>query len=111
MNLQHLRILLIGTSLSLAACAGPSVGRACTQRSDCETGQECYTQAPGGFCSKGCSAEGSLAECPGDTVCTQNAGLLLCAPICTDQGACRPEYECVGVANSSHKACRPKAKS
>lgn len=112
MTARHLaRIALAVAPLVLLACGGPNVGRACTLSADCDRGQECYTQAPAGFCSKGCSAEGSFAECPGDSICAQNSGLLLCAPICREQGDCRPEYECVGVANNAQKACRPKART
>ena len=66
--------------LALAACGGTSVGQACTQDSDCDNAQTCYTDLPGGFCSKGCGLAGSEQDCPSGTVCSPHSNILLCAP-------------------------------
>jgi hypothetical protein len=92
----------------LLACGGTSVGGACTTSDDCDPGQTCYTELPGGFCSKGCGNEGAQLECPSDTVCAAHANRLLCAPLCKDKGDCRGDYECNGVSGTNLKVCRPK---
>lgn len=105
------RVLFSALALcALWACGGSSIGQPCTVNDDCDNGQTCFTSAPGGYCSKGCSIEGSNADCPGGSVCAQNAELLLCSNTCQSQGDCRADYECNGVTGSDAKACRPKAK-
>jgi hypothetical protein len=50
-----------------------------------------------------------MPECPPNTVCANQGGVLLCSTICLDQGHCRPEYECNGnIPGTQLKACRPK---
>jgi len=100
--------LLIGSALSVAGCGGTNVGQSCTTNSDCSNGLSCNTAQPGGYCTKGCSQEGSITECPGGSVCSSQGGGLLCAAVCQSQGDCRSEYECNGVSNSDSKSCRPK---
>lgn len=97
-------------ALFAAGCGGSSVGRPCTTDSDCDTGQTCYTDVPGGYCSRGCSAEGSTTDCPGGTVCALHSTRLLCSAVCQQQSDCRTEYECNGLSGAEVKACRPKAK-
>lgn len=102
------RVLLAVAVLTLSACGGTAVGRACTADADCDAGQICYTSLPGGFCSKGCSESGSTTECPGGTVCSTHSTQLLCAPTCQVKTDCRTDYECNGVSGSNVKSCRPK---
>lgn len=96
--------------LAGSACGKSSVGNPCTVSTDCDPGQTCLTSAPGGYCSKGCSAEGTSVDCPGGTVCASFAGALMCSAVCQQQSDCRAEYECNGLTGSSVKACRPKTK-
>jgi hypothetical protein len=102
------RLLLAAFALCLIACGQTSVGDTCTQDSDCDRGQTCYTTAPGGYCSKGCNVSGATTECPANTVCAQHNTQLLCSRTCQVQGDCREGYECNGVTNSSLKACALK---
>lgn len=103
-----LRALLVASALSLAACGGTSVGRECTANTDCGAGQVCYTDLPGGFCSKGCSTPGSENECPGGTLCSTHNNQQLCAPVCQTKAECRADYECNGVTGTDKKTCRPR---
>lgn len=102
------RTLLTFAIFTLSACGGTSVGNECTETANCDSGQTCYTQLPGGYCSKGCSVEGSTTECPGGTVCSNHSNILLCAPTCQTKEDCRADYECNGLSGSEEKSCRPK---
>ncbi len=97
-------------ALFLSACGSSSVGRPCTVDTDCDNGQTCLTSAPNGYCTRGCSLEGSATDCPGGTICADHGGRLYCSQPCQTQTDCRAEYECNGVTGSSHKVCRPKTK-
>lgn len=101
-------ISAVTISLFLAGCGQSSVGRPCTSDQECDFGQSCLTQLPGGYCTKSCSIDGDTRECPGGTVCANHGTALLCSATCQQQSDCRAEYECNGVSNSSLKACRPK---
>jgi hypothetical protein len=92
-----------------AGCGRSSVGRACETHQDCDNGQTCYTELAGGFCSRGCDLQGSIANCPDGTICSPFGDRLLCAPICQAQGDCREGYECNGLSGTEVKSCRPKA--
>ena len=106
---RALLFALAALPLALAACGGNTVGRSCTKTSECEPGQTCYLNAPGGACTKGCSMEGTAKDCPGGTICAQNLGQLLCSPTCTDDAQCRTDYKCSPVAESTKLACTAKA--
>jgi hypothetical protein len=96
-------------ALALAGCGVSSVGRACTLDVDCDRGQTCYTDAPGGYCTKGCDAEGTSKDCPGGTLCAPHPGRLLCSNPCQADGDCRTNYVCSAVTGSEQKACvKPK---
>lgn len=103
-------LCLVASIALMAGCGASSVGRSCTATADCDNGQTCFTSAPGGYCSRGCSAEGTAVDCPGGTVCANHGGTLLCSSTCQTQAECRAEYECNGLTGSSVKACRPKVK-
>lgn len=109
MNRLIATALWAGLTFGLVGCGGSSVGHSCSVNDDCDNGQTCFVEAPGGFCSKGCSQEGNEKECPGGTVCASHSGTLLCSPTCDTQAGCRAEYECNGLPGSDLKACRPKA--
>ncbi|MFL5318519.1 MAG: hypothetical protein ACJ790_02610 [Myxococcaceae bacterium] len=100
--------VMFGFGLLAAGCGGTDVGHSCTTNSDCSNGLSCNTNQPGGYCTKGCSVEGSGTECPGGSVCSSQGGGLLCALVCQGQNDCRAEYECNGVSGSDQKTCRPK---
>lgn len=106
---RALLFTLAAVSLALAACGGNTVGRACTQTKECEPGQTCYLNAPGGACTKGCSMEGTAKDCPGGSVCASSLGLLLCSTTCTDDTQCRTGYSCLPVGQSTKSACTAKA--
>jgi hypothetical protein len=91
----------------LTACGGSSVGRSCSADGDCDNGQTCFLDMPGGYCSKGCTIEGLADECPGGSICASSGTRLLCAAECRNQDHCRADYECNGLTGSSVKVCRP----
>ena len=101
-------LAVFGALGALCACGGTTVGRTCTQDSDCDKGQTCYPFVANGYCSKGCDAEGTSKDCPSGTICAQGVSSLYCANVCQSQGDCRSELECNGVTGSETKACRPK---
>lgn len=98
---------LIATAF-LAACGETNVGQSCTVNEDCDPGLSCYTDRPGGYCTKGCSEVGSDKECPGGSLCATNGGQVLCSPECKEQSDCRENYQCNGVSGSNMKVCAPK---
>jgi hypothetical protein len=103
-------LLLAVPALLWSACTVNSTGWNCTVDTDCEMGQTCYTNFPGGFCTRGCTSPGEINECGGSTICTESAdGLqIFCSVYCTSTD-CREGYECAPIVNSTHSACRPKA--
>lgn len=104
------RLLAIaGVLVVVTACgSGSSAGKPCTVRTDCDPGESCFTDSPGGFCSKGCAQEGETTDCPNGTVCTYVGGTdLVCSPTCTTAGDCREQYTCGSVINTTTKACKP----
>lgn len=95
-------------ALVAAACSGDTTGDACTETTDCQTGQTCYTDLPQGYCSKGCTDEGTDRACGSGTVCSQTATRMLCAVTCEGNDDCRTGYACLAVAGSSLKSCQPR---
>ncbi|MHB8872807.1 MAG: hypothetical protein ACYC8T_03890 [Myxococcaceae bacterium] len=105
---RALLLALMASSLALASCGGTSIGRPCTQDKDCEPGQTCYPNLAGGTCTKGCSAEGTARNCPGQTLCAVSVNLLLCSTECTEAGQCREGFGCTPVPGTSKSACTVK---
>lgn len=105
--MKHALILFF--ALFSFGCGTTSTGLECTVNLDCDDGQTCYTAAPGGYCTSGCSVEGSDEDCPEQTVCASTTFGLVCARLCSAQSDCREAYECNGVSRSDAKVCRPKA--
>lgn len=103
------RTFLLSLALSFfAACGTTSVGLECTTNDQCDNGQTCYTNAPGGYCTRGCFTEGTDQDCPSGSICTASGLGLICANTCGSQGDCRDEYECNGVSGTDVKSCRLK---
>lgn len=115
-----IRSLLVASSfLALFGC-GPvvTVGEPCTTRGDCGPSYSCFLKTtngsvdvPGGYCSRGCTAEGAVSECAAGTLCTFFGDTqLICATECTTDAQCREGYACADVAGTSgaKKSCRPK---
>ena len=103
-----LRNLLAAAALFLAACGLSTVGHPCTTNAECGNPWTCYTNAPGGLCTRGCDQEGTGKDCPGGTVCASSSGGLVCAVICQSAGECRAEYDCTQVAGGGKMACTAK---
>ena len=120
--------LPLGFTLSLA-CGDDSeandsgehpdgIGNYCEADEDCETG-ECYLGPGGGYCTTECEDEGSVDQCPADTVCKPiQGGPARCLLICGSESACDGvedcdlEYcpdgsGCVTVSETDHLACEP----
>ena len=108
-----------------AACAddhggshADGIGNDCSHDDDCETG-ECYLGPGGGYCTTECSSEGSVDECPDDTVCKPiQGGARRCLLICGSESACEGHADCelehcpdgsscVSVSDTDHLACEP----
>lgn len=105
---------IVALLATLCACGEVTVGAICEKRDDCALGQDCVP-SPGGFCSKGCTFQGDITDCPGGTVCTFfGASTLVCSTYCTTSADCRINYECVGVKTrpdgTQVMACRPEPK-
>lgn len=104
------RLMLVMFSvLMFAGCNGTSAGIPCETRDECEAGQDCF-EAPGGFCTRGCSEAGTTRECPVGTVCTTftGAGAQVCSNTCERNADCRVNFECqLTHQGSSVSACRP----
>ncbi|MFZ5896698.1 MAG: hypothetical protein ACOY0T_36920 [Myxococcota bacterium] len=126
-NLFRSLILCLLPFALAAGCGGdddqrngnPSgVGNHCARDSDCPTGT-CYLGPGGGYCTSPCSDEGSVSQCPLDTICKPIQGgparcLLICGSdtSCADATSCRTEYcpsgsSCVSVSNNTLKGCEP----
>jgi hypothetical protein len=108
MNRESFVWVAVATALFLFGCGGTSVGRACTQDGDCDSGQTCFTDMPGGYCSAVCTTEGQRENCPSGSLCATSGLRTLCALECKVQEDCRLDYECNGLTGSSVKVCRPK---
>jgi hypothetical protein len=104
------RALLAFALFAGAACNSPTdVGSPCSVTTDCDGAHFCDTSSPGGFCTRGCTFEGALDECPGGSICTYTGGTVqVCAPYCTTDADCRNLYGCYDVKGSTKKACGPK---
>jgi hypothetical protein len=102
-------LLLFCAALSLTACSADTTGADCAESADCQAGQTCYTDFPGGYCAKGCTTEGADKACGTGSVCSRSGERLLCAATCETKADCREGYECNGVTGSNLKSCRPKA--
>jgi len=103
--------LCLATAVGPAACSGtpPNVGATCTASEGCDPGLQCDATADGGYCTTGCSTQGSTSECPDQSVCDSFAGgPKECFRICTVQADCRADQECNGLTGSTIKACKPK---
>ena len=98
--------------LVFAGCFNNStdVGTPCTVTADCDPAHFCDTSSPGGFCTKGCTFEGTTTkECPSGSVCTYTGGtVMVCANTCKTDANCRDQYGCYPVKNSTLLACGPK---
>jgi hypothetical protein len=98
--------------LAPMACSStpPNVGAVCAaDAGGCDNGLHCDTTADGGYCTTGCSTQGSTSECPEQAICDSFAGgPMECFRICTVQSDCRADQECNGLTGSSIKACKPK---
>lgn len=100
------RSLLLIASLAvlpLLGC-GTSIGDTCS--SECGSDLFCRADFPGGFCTKGCTAEGDTASCDGDSVCVAQFRSLVCMVRCEEQSDCREGYQCNGITGSNIKACQ-----
>jgi hypothetical protein len=94
------------------------VGNYCERNEDCMTG-ECYLGPGGGYCTSPCDDEGSLSQCPEDTLCKPIQGgprrcLLICGSVsaCDGLDRCDDEFcpqgsSCVSVSNTDRKGCEP----
>lgn len=94
------------------------IGNYCEVDDDCQTG-ECYLGPGGGYCTSPCSQEGTIDECPQDTVCKPiQGGARRCLLICGSESACDGHDDCdvehcphgsscVTVSNTDHLACEP----
>lgn len=106
------RLLVVGIGLIslLSGCGVVRVGESCEKRDDCVPAQECLLNVPGGFCTRGCTEEGTTRDCPEGTICTFfGKSLLVCSPLCQSNGDCRVNYECVEAGGTTaRKACRPE---
>jgi len=82
-----------GTQEDFFINAHATVGKACTNRSDCETTlDQCFqTQFPGGYCSRACVAKD---ECPPGSACVSGSTTTLCARHCTDASDCEGGFDC-----------------
>lgn len=79
-----------------------SIGSSC---GTCQSGLECVTQAPGGYCSKTCA---SAADCGSGAYCYQITGSApLCLRGCQGNADCRDGYTCQGDPGGT--VCYPDA--
>jgi hypothetical protein len=70
--------------------AGPKpVGGGCSSNADCVDGN-CYTQAPGGYCTQTC---GNGGTCPTGSTCSLTLGGY-CVQSCSATTDCRDGYSC-----------------
>jgi len=106
-----------------SAGAGSLVtGRACTSYTDCGTGYDCYTMAPGGYCMPGgpggpTGCRDPEQPCPEGTTCSplpMHAISGVCMLTCATSADCRTGYICnyvelfrgdPGSPSSPNKVC------
>ena len=102
--------LFAALALCLAcACGDNPVGRACKTTDDCSPSFTCFTEVGGGFCSRGCTAEGDPTQCGGGTACAPVAtNALVCSPVCTDSAECNVNLVCGTVLGFAQKVCRTR---
>lgn len=104
------RLLLVGAvaTLLFSACGLTAVGVPCERRADCEPGQDCF-EAPGGFCTRGCTEPGQLRDCPTGTICTYfGKENLVCSKPCKTNADCRVNFECTLThTTGTETACKP----
>lgn len=124
-NLRFVILTLLFVVGPLCACGdddegygnAAGVGNYCEQNADCQT-SECYLGPGGGYCTSPCSEEGSVADCPLDTVCKPiQGGARRCLLVCGSESACdyddcQVDYcpdgsSCVDISNSPYKGCEP----
>jgi len=105
---SFLMVVLGGSLLALTGCNQVTVGLSCTTKDNCVPGQICY-QAPGGFCTRGCTEAGNSIDCPSGTICIAfDADNQVCSPTCSSNGDCRDGYQCVEAGGTTAiKGCRP----
>jgi hypothetical protein len=94
------------------------VGNFCAKNEDCPT-NNCYLGPGGGYCTTTCNDEGSIDQCPVDTVCKPIQGgarrcLLICGSKSTcdnpngcDTNFCPSGSSCTSVSGTENKACEP----
>ena len=97
---------------------GAGVGNRCSENDDCKT-KNCYLGPGGGYCTTTCATEGSMSECPEDTVCKPiQGGARRCLLICGSDSSCGKDEcdnnfcprgsACVSVSNATVRACEPQ---
>src|SRR6185436_5707816 len=88
-------LMILLTVVGFLLCCGQastSVGALCAADSECDKGQSCFMTAefPGGYCTKGCTREGEIMECPLGSICTRTTkNSLFCSTECKDNDGCR----------------------
>jgi len=107
----------IFTGLSCGDDDSSGVGNFCESDDDCET-DNCFLGPGGGYCTAPCQGEGSVDDCPEDTVCKPiQGGPARCLLICGSDSACAdgdceddecPSGSgCVSVDGTEARACEP----
>ena len=93
---------------SLLGCGSHEIGRFCAKTADCSPSYTCFTDVKDGFCSRGCTIEGSIEECPLGSICAPiGPNALVCSPTCNDAAECsHVELTCGALSGSTKKACR-----
>ena len=100
-------LALIFSVVVFSGCNLTSVGIPCEGRGDCEPAQDCF-EAPGGFCTRGCTEPGQTRDCPTGTVCTFFKETLVCSTPCETDRDCRINFECfLTHPGGTKSACRP----
>ena len=92
-------LTVVGFSLSCGQAAS-SVGAICAADSECDKGQSCFmsSEFPGGFCTKGCTREGEIMECPLGSICTRSTKNSLFCSTRHDDGPRLNRHESRGVS-------------
>jgi len=105
--MTRLLVMAVFGAFLFSACGITSVGVPCDNRSDCEPAQDCF-EAPGGFCTRGCTEPGQTRDCPTGTLCTFFGETQVCSNPCNVDADCRVNFECVLTHPGGTKsACRP----
>lgn len=102
-------LLFVALTLAFVTACGPAaVGQKCTTNADCTDSNSCFNTVAGGFCSRGCTAQGTVRDCPDKTACAQVASnTLVCSNECTDDTQCNTALRCLPVVDgSTTKVCR-----